>query len=127
MRPPLPEVPYDEPTDEERRLGSWFSCRGCDRPWPLRLADVRERYHCANCGRKRRRARQADTRARAKAGTLERPVEIPQPASRPADEAKRTVDLSDPSFHADLYAGRVPEEVSRELDQMIEQAARRRR
>lgn len=36
------------------------------------------------------------------------------------------IDLTDPSLHAALYEGRVPDEVSRSIDAMIEQAAARR-
>ncbi len=123
----MPEVPYDEPTDEERRLGSWFGCIVCSRDWPLRLADVREPRHCANCGRAKRRERQAKARARAREGTVEKPMPMPEATLRQKREAgSGPLDWSDPALHEELYAGKVPEEVSQEIDALIEQAARRR-
>jgi len=124
VRPPNPDVPHDLPTDEERRLGSWFECRGCKKDWPLRLGDVRERRMCLNCGRGMRRDRQAATRARARDGTIEKPAPVVE-ASVPRRKADG-VDLSDPALFEQLYEGRVPEEVSREIDTLIEQAVRRR-
>jgi len=119
-------VPHDLPTDEERRLGSWFECRGCKKDWPLRLADVRERYRCHNCGRALRRERQAASRERSRAGTVEHPVEPTRQADPVPPVQRNGIDLTDPSLHAALYEGRVPDEVSRSIDAMIEQAAARR-
>ena len=127
VRPPNPDVPHDTPTEEERRLGSWFECRGCQKEWPLRLSDVRERRMCHNCGRALRRERQAATRERSRAGTLERPVEPQKPKKvEPASANVRGLDLSDPSLHADLYEGRVPDDVSQTIDALIEQAVARK-
>jgi len=71
-----------------------------------------------------RRDRQAATRARARDGTIEKPAPVVE-ASVPRRKADG-VDLSDPALFEQLYEGRVPEEVSREIDTLIEQAVRRR-
>lgn len=120
-------MPHDLPTDEERRLGSWFECRGCKTDWPLRLADVRERRMCHNCGRALRRIRQAATRERSRAGTVENPAQPARVEPAPSVQRKNGLDLTDPALHAALYDGRVPDDVSRNIDDLIEQAVSRRR
>jgi len=57
-------------------------------------------------------------------------VEHPAEPTRQADPVppvqRNGIDLTDPSLHAALYEGRVPDEVSRSIDAMIEHAAARR-
>jgi hypothetical protein len=120
-RTPLPDVPHEPPTEEERRLGSTVRCSDCGKTWPLRLSDRRDRSFCVNCGRRKRREAKAAQRA-----NTPRAESAPRPPLEPLRANGRVVDVGRRGFLDDLAAGRVPEDVARDLDALIEQAARRR-